>query len=393
MSTPERWLVEALGGNKSRSGVSVTIKTAVQVVAVFACVRAVSEQIATLSCPIYKLDKDGSRAKDTKHAIHTLLNVAPNNYMTPYEFKQIMVANLMLWGDCYAEIERDVKTKTPTALWVIPAEYVTKGRYKTLNKPFYDVNYDDKTYRIPYENMLHISGMGMEHLKSFAPIEMAREAIGLSMSAEDFASEYYKNGVHPSGVIEYPGKLKGEGLENYKTSVKEAYSGLGNKHRLMLLEEGMKFNKIISSPDEGQMLESRKFQVEEICRFFNVPPHKVMHLEKTNYNSIEEMNLSFVQDTIVPYTVNFQQRINLMLFFISERVEYYAEFNLASLLRGRIKDRFDAYAVGIANGFMKPIHAAKLENFETSDEIDKWFISQNLRGINEPTNKITGVNQ
>lgn len=381
MERPEQWLVDVMGGRKNRTGVSVNATTALQVTTVFACVRLISEQIATLPFQLYQAT-NGGRQKARGHPVNDLLNIAPNPYQTAYDFWRMMLFNHILWGDCFAEIEYD-KGMQPIALWPIPTNLVTKTINSKTGEPAYTVAKRDG-FIFP-EKMLHIPGAGVQQMYSFDPITLAREAIGLAMNAEDFSNEYFSNGSHPSGIVTLPGQLKQDRVDDFKKEIKGAYTGSGKRSRLMVLENGMAFTKLQLPANEGQMIESRKLQVEEICRFFNVPPFKVMSFDKATYSNYEEASISFVQDTLVPFCVAIQQAVNAKLLLLSERKQgYYAEFNMNGLLRGRIKDRYDAYMVGISIGALSPNEVRELENRENiGADGDKYFISQNLREITE----------
>ncbi|NCB52275.1 MAG: phage portal protein [Clostridia bacterium] len=375
LTEPEKWLVEALGCDRK----NVNEETALQVCACFACVRVLSEQTAMLPLNVYQRKDNGGRIKRTDLYLHRVLNEEPNPYMTAFDFWRMMMVNLVLCGAAYAEIERDPRTREPKYLWPIPRKYVEKKRhpsgepYWKVKVPIGGVNgvsgWDEKL--VPFGNMLELTGLSIDGVHAIRPVQLLKGALSLSIEAERYSNEYFENGAHPSGTVEYPGKLKGDNLDTFKKNIREAYSGLGNQHRVILLEEGMKFTRIASPPNEGQMFESRKFQVIEIARFFNVPPAKIMDLERATYNNMEEMNAQFADESLGPYLINIKQEVmkDLLFDFQKNRENLYVEHDLNSLLKGKLLDRYKAYAMGRQWGFLS---INEIRSKENADNIGKW---------------------
>lgn len=203
-------------------------------------------------------------------------------------------------------------------------------------------------------------GLGFDGLIGHSPIAMAKNAIGLAIAAEEYGSSFFSNSGTPSGVLEHPGVLKEP--EKVREAWNEAYGGSGNAHKVAVIEEGMKFNPISINPQEAQFLETRKFQVNEICRIFRVPPHMIADLEKSSFNNIEQQSLDFVTNTIRPWLVRIEQAIFQQLLSEEEQRKYFAKFNVDGLLRGDFQSRMNGYAVGIQNGFMSPNDVRQLED-------------------------------
>ena len=359
LSTPEQWLVDLVGNGKE-----ITQDTALEVMACYACVRLISNQVATLPLNIYRDDEDGGRIKDKKHPLYKILNIEPNPYMTAYQFWNAIMVNLLLTGYGYAEIERDRRTKEVKALWLVPTKFVRKTKNKKGEPQYEIIISNEETRTIAFGNMLEIQGLSFDGYAVYKPIQLLKRSLGLARSAEEYSKEYFDEGTHPSGVITYPGALKPDRRDEFKSQIKSAYSGLGKHHRVMLMEDGMQFQKISAPPNEGQMFESRKFQVIEIARFFNVPPHKIMELDRATWNNIEEMNISFVNDSMMPHLRNIEQAVYQTLIFEFEKLEkgYYAEFDLNALLRGRQSDRYKAYATARQWGWLSVNEIRAKEN-------------------------------
>lgn len=361
LSNPEKWLIDMFGGYRSKTGISINEDTAIKVIAVFACIRLLSEQIACLPLPLYKKVQSG-KEKAYNHPLYSVLNEIANPEQTAFEFWQMMMVNMLLTTDGYAEIVRNTAGDV-VELWPIPTNRVIPDRNPRTKERMYHVTFEDGTYDTLYpENILRLQGMRMERLKGYEPIQIAKECIGLSIAAEEYGASYFSNGAHPSGIIEYTETLKGDALKEYKEEVRKVYSGLGNSHRLMLLEKGAKFNKISAPPEEAQMLQTRKHQVVEVSRFFNVPPHKIMDMERATFSNIEELNISFAQDTLVPWCIKIKQGVTKDLLTEKERKKYFAEYNLNALMRGNMESRYKSYAIARNWGWLSVNEIRELEN-------------------------------
>jgi len=214
--------------------------------------------------------------------------------------------------------------------------------------------------------LLHIPGLGFDGLVGYSPIAMARNAIGMALATEEYGAKFFANGASPGGVLEHPGTLKDP--KKVRESWNAVYEGSGNAHRVAVLEEGMKFQSIGIPPDQAQFLETRKFQTEEICRIFRVPPHLVASLDRATFSNIEHQSISFVVHTIRPWLVRIEQSINRALFLESEKADYFTEFVVEGLLRGDYVSRMQGYATARQNGWMSANDIRTLENLDRIPE-------------------------
>lgn len=381
LTVPEEWLIGALGGRKSKSGIFVNQKNAMKVTAAYACVNVISATIACMPLCVYETDKNGGRMKCRDHPVSRLLSVEWNEWLTAFRGWRIVMVNALLTSAGYIEIVR--KSGRPVALYPMPTKFVTKRINKRTLEPEYIVTVEGENRTIKGNNMIEIPGLAADGYTAFEPIELLREALGLSLAAEEYGAEYYSEGTHPNGVITYPGGFRKANDETFRKEIREGYTGLGKKQRLMILEEGLKFERIAVQPAEGQMIESRKFQVTEIARFFNVPPHKIMDLERATWNNIEEMNISYVADTILPWARNIEQAVMQALLSFTEDKDAgrYAEFDMNMLLRGRLGDRYAAYQKGVMYGWLSPNEVRAKENMSAVPGGDKHYIPQNMMEI------------
>lgn len=388
---PERWLVDAVGGNSTKTGIYVNEETALKFSAVFACVRILAESVASLPLPVYKRLKVG-RERAIDHPLYSLLHDQPNGEMTSYSFREVLMVHLLLWGNAYCEIERDnfgriigLWPLLPNKTWPERDDSTRQIVYKTISS-------DGKMITLSSDKVLHIPGLGFNGLIGFSPIRMAmQEAIGLGLAAEEFGADFYANGAHMGGIIEYPAKISKDGRERFETSVRDKYGGLGKAHKLMVLEEGLKFHDVTIPQNEAQFIESRKFQLEEIARMYRVPLHMIQNLDRSTNNNIEHQSLEFVVHTLRPWLVRWEQAISWKLLNPQEKRRYFAKFTVDGLLRGDIKSRYEAYAVGRQNGWLCADDIRELEDMNPlPDDQGKIFL---INGNMVPVDLVGGLAQ
>lgn len=288
----------------STSGNRVTEHSAMQMTAVYACVRILSEAIAGLPVHLYQYTDKGSKEKAVKHPLYFLLHDEPNPEMTSFVFRETLMTHLLLWGNAYAQIIRNGKGEV-LGLYPLMPNRMTVDR-DDRGQIYYQYQVSDSdaptmkegTVNLKKEDVLHIPGLGFDGLVGYSPIAMAKNAIGLSIATEEYGAKFFANGATPGGILEYPGTVKDP--DRVRDSWNKGFSGR-NSHKVAILEEGMKYTPISISPNEAQFLETRKFQIDEIARIFRVPPHMVGDLEKSSFSNIEQQSLEFVKYTLEPW--------------------------------------------------------------------------------------------
>ena len=342
--------LEALrGGRRTRTltGVRVSETTAMNYSAVYACVRIISETIASLPLNVYKRLDIGKR-KATEHPLYKVLHLKPNDDMTSFTWRELMATQLNLNGNSYNYKLRDgygiIRGFMPL---LANRMEVTIGDNDEVK---YNYEFKDGIKRqVPKEDILHIPGLSFNGIVGRSPISMAREAIGLGMALEEFGSRFFSNSTNIGGVAQHPGKLTKQGYENLRSSINEVYQGLGKSHSLLLLEEGMKYEKITIPPNDAQFIESRRFQLEEIARIFRIPKHLLQDLMNASFSNIEHQSIDFVVHTIRPWLVRIEQAINADGEIFSDK-DYFCEFVVDGLLRGDTSARSEYYVKMIQNG-------------------------------------------
>src|SRR6056297_725747 len=317
-------------GGKVKSGAKVNEFTALNYSAVWLAVMFISQTIASLPFHLYK-SKGDTKVKAKFHPVYRVIHKAPNSYMPAMTFWETLLAHCVSWGNGYAEKVYD-NAGNVSALWPIPPNRCTPAiRNNSLE---YDIRVGQELITLPRERVLHIPGMGFDGLKGYSVITMARESIGLGMAAEEFGSRFFGQGAHPGLVATHPGKLGEVAHKNLESSLNKNYSGLGHAHRLMLLEEGMQVEKIGLSQKDSQYLETKEFQITEIARWFNLPPHVLKDLSRATFSNIESQAQELVKYSLRPWMVRTEQHCDLQILSLSSRGTHYHRWNAEGLLRG-----------------------------------------------------------
>ena len=370
---------------QSSSGKRVNERSAMQMTAVYSCVRILSEAIASLPVHVYKYNDSGGKEKALDHPLYFLLHDEPNPEMTSFAFRETLMTHLLLWGNAYAQIIRNGKGDV-IGLYPLMPDRMTVDRDEKGHLYYqYQMSQDDaqtmkgQTVILQPKDVLHIPGLGFDGLVGYSPIAMAKNAIGLAIAAEEYGSKFYANGAAPSGVLEHPGTLKDPA--KVRDSWNSAFGGSSNSHKVAVLEEGLKYTPISISPNEAQFLETRKFQINEIARIFRVPPHMVGDLEKSSFSNIEQQSLEFVKYTLDPWVSRWEQNMMRSLFSADEKATYFIKFNVDGLLRGDYQSRMNGYAIGRQNGWMSANDIRELENLDripTELGGDLYLVNGNL---------------
>ncbi|MDQ0169172.1 phage portal protein [Paenibacillus tundrae] len=375
MKNPKRWLYNALGIPVGR-GIAVTESSAMRSTAVLTCVRILAESVASLPLPVYKRLNPRGKVR-TKHKIADLLQNRPNPRMTAFTFRETMMAHILLWGNCYAEIEYDA-TGEITALWPIPPHRV-EHMETAEGDPFFRVTTKDgKQHNIPFYAMFHIPGLGFDGTKGVSVIHWARQAIELALATEQFGADFFENGTNVGAVATLPGTLSDAAFERLQKSLREKYEGLGKAHRLMLLEEGMTFSKNTIPPNDAQFLETRKFQILEIARVFRVPPHMMADLERASFSNIEQQSTDFVIHSLRPWLIRWEQTINWKLFSLNEQKRFFAEHLVEGLLRGDSSARAAFYKEMFMIGVYSQNDIREKENDNPIEGGDRYYVPLNM---------------
>ena len=372
-----------LGG--TTSGKTVTERSAMQMTAVYSCVRILSEAVAGLPLHLYRYTDSGGKAMALDHPLYRLLHDEPNPEMSSFVFRETLMTHLLLWGNAYAQIIRNGKNEVIALYPLMPNKMsVDRDENGRLYYTYYrgqDEAIRDKEFAVTIHpsDVLHIPGLGFDGLVGYSPIAMAKNAIGMAIACEEYGAKFFANGAAPGGVLEHPGTIKDP--QRVRDSWMSQFGGSANAHKTAILEEGLHYTPIGISPEQAQFLETRKFQVTEICRIFRVPPHMIGDLERATFSNIESQNISFAVHTIRPWLVRIEQAVNRALIPQNEKGRFYVQFNIDGLMRGDYKSRMEGYAIARQNGWMSANDIRALENLNPISEEeggDAYLVNGNM---------------
>ena len=372
-----------MGG--SSAGKTVTERSAMQMTAVYSCVRILAEAVAGLPIHVYKYTDSGGKEKAINHPLYHLLHDEPNPEMSSFVFRETLMTHLLLWGNAYAQVIRNGKNEVIALYPLMPNKMsVDRDANGQLYYTYYRgadeaIRDQEHTVTLMPSDVLHIPGLGFDGLVGYSPIAMAKNAIGMAIACEEYGAKFFANGAAPGGVLEHPGTIKDP--QRVRESWQSTFGGSGNANKIAVLEEGMKYTPIGISPEQAQFLETRKFQINEIARIFRVPPHMVGDLEKSSFSNIEQQSLEFVKYTLDPWVIHWEQSIMRALLSPEEKASYFVKFNLEGLLRGDYQSRMNGYAIGRQNGWMSANDIRELENLDripAEEGGDLYLINGNM---------------
>ncbi len=344
----------------SASGKNVTVDKALQLSTVWACVRLLSESVSTLPLKLYRRLPDGSREQAKDHPLFRLLCRTPNAEMTPQRFMLMVVASICLRGNAFVE-KKMIGSRVVALVPLLPQYMRVKREDSGRLKYTYTENGVERV--IPENNLMHIRGFGLDGVCGMLPVTMGREIFGSAMSAEEAAAKVFAQGMQASGILSGDTTLTPKQREDLRASL-TAFMGSQNAGKIMVAEAGLKYQGITMNPEAAQMLESRSFNVEEMCRWFRVPPFMVGHMDKQSSwaSSVEAQNLHFLTNSLRPLLVNIEQEITRCLIGEADADEFFAEFAVEGLLRADSTARAAWYNTALQNGWMSRNEVRRLEN-------------------------------
>lgn len=365
-------------------GKSVSSMRAMQLTTVFACVRVLCESIGMLPCKLY--EQDGRYKKlATRHRLYRLLTVAPNDYMTAQEFWELLMLCLCLRGNFYAykvTLFGEVRELLP----IDPAKVQPK-----LNDDWtvtYKVTFKNGDVReLTQDEIWHVRLFTLDGLVGLNPIAYARQAISLGLSTEEHGARLFENGAVTSGVLSTEQQLTDAAFARVKNQFNGEHIGLANAYKPMVLEMGLQWKPISLNAEDSQFLETRRFQRDEICAIYRVPPHLVANMDKASFNNTETMGLQFLNYSLVPYITRIESRILVGLLSEDDQANHYPKFNVGALLRADIKTRYEQYGKGIQWGILSPNDSRELEDLDPREGGDIYLTPTNMTTNPEARNE------
>lgn len=372
LSNPPSWMFKAFGVTDSGTGIAVNEDTALGSTAIWAAVRIISETVASVPLGVFERREDDGRDIRRDHPTHRILHSSPNPMLTAMEFREMQMANLLLAGNSYAEIVRDGAGRV-AELWPIWPQRVEIQAQDDRVLYRITVPGGKDEFLKPHE-MLHIRGMSRGGLAGLDPIATTAESVGFTLALEKFMAMFFGNSARPGGVLQHPGKMSEDAQKRFKEGWESAHRGLDNSHRVAILEEGMTWAQQGVSPEQAQTIESRKFQVTEVARIFNLPPHLLRDLERATFSNIEQQSIEFVTYTVRPWAVRLEQRYDKQLISEREQEKLFTKHILEGLLRGDIKSRFESYSIARNGGWLSANDIRALEDQNPIPDGDTYLV-------------------
>lgn len=373
---PAPWFTKVFGFD-SASGEKVTVESALQVPTVYACVNILANSVAKLPFQVFRKTSKG-RERDSSHAVAKLLEGRPNPYQNPFKFKHLIETHRNTWGNAYINIEWGMDGR-PKAYWLLnPSLTEPKVDLKTNELWYITTLPDGKQVKISHWDIIHLTTLSLDGIKGKPPIQIARESIGSSQASQKFKGKFFANGTAAAGILKIPGQLNKDAKDKVREEWETLYTGINNAQRIAILDAGLEFQSIGMPLKDAQFIEGMKFDKAEIATIFNVPLHMVNELDRATHSNIEQQALDFIQNTLSPILVPWEQEFAYKSFSESELKRYYMKFNLTSLLRADSKSRGEFYKLMWEIGGFNINKILELEDMDGIGELgEKRFVSLN----------------
>lgn len=382
LRTPGFWRCYASSTNYS--GKSVSAQTALQLDVVWACVRLISQLVATLPLAVYEKE-NGRRRQASEHWLHTVIAGTPNADMTAADFWESLLTAILLWGNAYALIVRNAVGHI-IALEPLRPERMSPRLQRDGSLLFVYVDEAGKRWEYSEEEILHLKGFTLDGRMGLSPISYARHTLGAAMAQEETAATIFKNGLRPSGYVTTDQVLTKGNREEVRESVITQVASGTESGRTLVLEGGMKYAPVSMNPEDAQLLESRAFSIEQLCRWMcNIPPVLIGHASQgqTMWGSgVEQLLMGWKVTGLNPLIIKIEQALNA-LFPPKDRGRFYVKFSLQGLLRADAKGRAALYSSGLQNGYMSPNGIIELEDGEQYEGGDRHFVQANLVPVDQ----------
>ena len=360
-------------GSLTTAGIRVTADTAFNVSAVYAAVRILSETVAQVPLIVYRRTANGGKERAENHPLFSLLHDQPNPWQTSFEWREMMTGHLALRGNAYNEIISGPRGAVDQLIPLHPDRVTVKQldnkrlayEFRPVEGPARILNQDE---------VFHIKGLSSDGIMGISPISLMRESIGLALATEKYGAGLFTSDGAIRGVLTHPGQMSPEGRKNLKSTFSKGAAG-----GTALLEEGLKWEKIAMTAEDAQFLMTRKFQINEFARWFNIPPHLLRDLDKATFSNIEQQAIDFVLYSMMPWFRRWEQAITRDLILAPQT--FFAEFLIDGLLRGDTKSRYAAYASAITNGWMTRNEARIKENLNPLTGLDVPLAQANMTPV------------
>ena len=369
-------LREWLSQGSSSAGINVNYETALQASVSVACARVIAEGLAQIPLKVFRSNEDGGSSPARNHSLYRILHDSPNEWQTSYEWREMTALHLVFAGNAYSHINRGRNGEVVELLPLDPSDVTVEQKDFIVT---YKIIRNGQKVAIDSKNMLHLKGFSWNGFSGLDGINLAREAIGLSLATEKHGSKMFSNGATIPGVVSTDANLTKEQLDTLRESFNSSQQSLDNAWNILVLYGGLKYQTRASNNDEAQFLETRGFQVEEVCRHFRVMPIMVGHSDKTStYASAEQMFLAHVVHTMGPWYARLEQAFNKQLLSKEDyKNGYYTKFVVNGLLRGSHADRASYYTQMFNIGALNPNEIRQMEEMNPYDMGGQYRVPMN----------------
>jgi HK97 family phage portal protein len=352
-----------LGGVDSDAGITITNDRALNYTAYWSCVTLLAGTIASLPCHLKQQKGERNTINAREHSLYTKLHDAPNPEMDSFSYFETMMYHLCAAnGNFYSFIDLDESRTEVEALWIMDPERTSKFRLDNGDIAFRYQSEKAGQIILPAYRVWHIPGFGYDGLHGYTPLTYARNLIGNALGTEKMGAALFRNGLTFGGFLEHPGQMSQPAQDRWEKRVKDKHEGVENAHRVLILEEGMKYNKNNITPQDAQMLDTQKHLYTRMAGFFHVPPHMIGDLEHATFSNIEEQNIYYGVHSIRPWCVRIERSGNRQLLLDTEKADYFIKFQMDALLRGNTESRYRSYAIGRNWGWMSANDVLELED-------------------------------
>lgn len=345
-------LNQPFGGMKTKAGQTVTSDSPFELVAIRSAISVLSADVATLPLKLYKQQGRGRNEQPSHPLSHALR--FPNPRMTGFEWRETMMVSLLTWGNAYAYIQRD-EMKRPVAFWPLRPDNmsVMLGEDKRLYYRYQPSEEDMAAGTFEAYDILHVKGLSHDGIVGRTPLYDFVEKIGELKAMERFSQSFYGNGMKRSAVLKHPSTLSDTALQHLKESIADQRGG-DQAWKTLVIEEGMDFSELSFAPEDAQLLETRRFGVEDVCRIYNLPPYKLRINTQgaVSYASVDAQSIDYLVSTLTPWLVRIEQAIDRACLSLDEtQAGFFVEHNTRALLRSDLKNQAEALEIGRKNGW------------------------------------------
>lgn len=353
----ESWIAQSSNGIKT-----VSNNEAMTISAVFASVRILSNSVASLPCILYK-NINGGKDKATTNPLYLKLRLKPNKNQTSIDFFRQVMMSLTMRGNAYIHkilaVDGSILELYCLHPDLVRVKNLGGGKLQYSYRNYY-VGSEERIFK-DYE-IIHVRGLTTDGIMGISPLDQAAQTLAIAKAAEEHGANFFGNGINPAGILQHPTKLSPEAAKKLKDRFTEAYGGTKNANSAMVLEEGMTWQQVSLTNEQSQFIETRKFEVTEVARWFGVPPHKIGDLDRATFSNIEHQALEYINDSLKPYLISIETALLTSIFPEKEWSNYTIEFLIDALLRGDTLSRYQAHQIGINNGILSLDEVRSMEN-------------------------------